>query len=155
MLVCSRDAGRCLPLPSVATSRRYGVPVARPTWLDALDVAVYALVIALFVQVLPQVISESFPLTVLTAVMLKIVLEVVLALKKRIVGQVRSAQTPRGRFGSAALLAVLMPGSKFVVIELTALLFGDAVKLGGFWAVTGLAITLTLVRLAVRRTVNR
>lgn len=126
----------------------------RPTWIDVLDVAVYAAVLAAFVHWLPQVISESYGLTILTAIMLKVVLEVVLALKKRILGNAKQATSRPARVGNVALLALLMPGSKFVVIELTALLFGDAVRLGGFWAVTGVAISLTIARLLVRRAVE-
>ena len=41
--------------------------------------------------------------------------------------------------------------SKFVVLELVALVFGDYVSLGGFWSVTGLILVLLLSRLGVRR----
>jgi hypothetical protein len=41
-------------------------------------------------------------------------------------------------------------GSKFVVLELVALLFGDRVSLGGFFSVTGLIIVLMLARFGVR-----
>jgi len=36
------------------------------------------------------------------------------------------------------------------VLELVALLFGDSVKLGGFFAVTGLILVLLLARRGVR-----
>lgn len=55
----------------------------------------------------------------------------------------------RGR--ERLLLAVLLPGSKFVVLELVDLVFGDAVSLGGFFLVTALILVLLLARLAVRR----
>jgi hypothetical protein len=38
-----------------------------------------------------------------------------------------------------------------LVLEAVALVFGDAVSLGGFWSVTVLIITLLLARLGVRR----
>jgi len=41
------------------------------------DVFVYVVVLNLFVEYLPQVLSETFTLSLLTAVLLKVVLEVV------------------------------------------------------------------------------
>ena len=49
---------------------------ARPA--DVIDVFVYVVVLNLFVEYLPQVLSETFTLSLLTAVLLKGVLEVVL-----------------------------------------------------------------------------
>ena len=43
-----------------------------------------------------------------------------------------------------------MPGSKFLVLWLVDVIFGDAVNLGGFWLVTGLIITLVAARAGVR-----
>ena len=53
--------------------------------------------------------------------------------------------------GAGLLLWGLMIGSKFVVLELVALLFADQVKLGGFWSVTGLLLLLLVARAGVRR----
>lgn len=44
-----------------------------------------------------------------------------------------------------------MPGSKLVVLELVALVFGNAVYLGGFFQVTALIIVLMLARGGIRR----
>ena len=51
--------------------------MARIRAIHLVDVLVYVVVIALFVQFFPAVISESFAITLLTAVLLKVVLEVV------------------------------------------------------------------------------
>lgn len=48
------------------------------------------------------------------------------------------------------LLWLLLISSKFVVLEAIALLFGDSVRLGGFWVVTGLIFALMLARRGVR-----
>ncbi len=45
---------------------------------------------------------------------------------------------------------VVAAGSKFVVLALEDLLFGEAVSLGGFFSVTGLIVVLLLARAAVR-----
>src|SRR5215471_16517663 len=80
------------------------------------DVFVYVVVLNLFVEYLPQVISERFTLSLLTAV----------------------------------LLAVALSGSKFLVVEVVALVFGGRVSLGGFFAVAALMLVLLVSRAGVR-----
>ena len=126
-------------------------PQLRLRAVDLVDVFVYLVVLGLFVQFLPAVISESFALTLLTAVLLKLVLEVVTAAKKRVLGAMKSADSRGRRAVSVATLVLLLPGSKFVVIWLTELAFGGAVKLGGFFAVTLLIFVLMFARGLVRR----
>lgn len=115
------------------------------------DVLVYVVVLNLAAQYVPQVITETFALSLVAAVLLKLVLELVLRLKSRARGRVVGAPTTAGRVGGLLTLAVLLPGSKIAVLELFAWVFGDAVRLGGFFAVTALILVLLGARLAVRR----
>lgn len=115
------------------------------------DVFVYVVVLNLFVQYLPEVISETFTLSLLTAVLLKVVLEVVVAVKDRAKARVRRADTPIGKAAAAMLLWLVLVGSKFVVLETVALVFGSKVSLGGFWSVTALILVLLISRTLVRR----
>lgn len=117
---------------------------------DLVDVLAYLVVLGVFIQLFPAVLSETFLLALLTATLLKVVLEIVLRVKKRVVGRLRSADTRAGRIVGAIALMLVMAGSKFVVLELTTLAFGDSVQLGGFWSVTALIITLMLTRRATR-----
>lgn len=117
---------------------------------DLVDILAYLVVLGVFIQLFPGVLSETFLLALLTAILLKVVLEIVLRVKKRVVGRLRSADTRAGRIVSAIGLMLVMAGSKFVVLELTTLAFGDSVQLGGFWSVTALIITLMLTRRATR-----
>ena len=118
--------------------------------LDVIDVFVYTVVLGLFVQFFPEVISESFTITLLTAVLLKLVLEIVTWAKKSLLARLRSRRGVRRALNGFVLLLVL-PGSKFVVLELTALVFRGEVQLGGFFLVTALIIALMLARGATRR----
>lgn len=118
---------------------------------DIVDVFVYTVVIALFVEFLPQVISESFVLTLLTAILLKLVLELVVRVKGALLRRVRTAETLWRRVANVATLLLVLPGSKFLVLELTAWVFGGSVYLGGFFPVTGLIVVLMLARGGVRR----
>ena len=118
--------------------------------IDLVDVLVYLVVLGVFIQLFPDVISETFLLALLTAILLKGVLEVVLWAKKKIVARIRSADTRRVRVVSAITLLLVLPGSKLMVLGLVDLVFGDAVRLGGFFQVTALIIVLMLARGGVR-----
>lgn len=118
--------------------------------VDLADVLAYLVVLGLFVQFFPAVISESFALTLLTAVLLKLALELVTWVKKRAIAGIRRPDSAASRAISIIALVLLLPGSKFVILWLTELLFGGAVELGGFFLVTLLVISLMLVRAGVR-----
>lgn len=119
--------------------------------IDLVDVLAYLVVLGVFIQFLPQVISESFLTALLTAVLLKVILEVILFVKKKTVNRIREARHGAIRLVNIAVLLLVMPGSKFLVLEAVALVFGDAVHLGGFLSVTALIIALMLARGGLRR----
>jgi hypothetical protein len=123
--------------------------LARPA--EIIDVFVYVVVLNLAIEYVPSVISEGFTLSLLTAVLLKVALEVVIWLKGRIVAHLRAATSRRVKAAIGLLLWVVAAGSKFVVLTLVDLVFGDAVSLGGFIPVTALIVVLLLSRSAVRR----
>lgn len=108
-------------------------------------------VLNLAIEYAPEVISESFTLSLLTAALLKIALELVILLKSQILTRLRAADTQRAKLALAVSLWVVAAGSKLVVLELVDLVFGDAVSLGGFIPVTLLILALLLSRAAVRR----
>ncbi len=118
---------------------------------DLIDVFVYVVVLNLAVEYVPAVLSETFTLSLLTAVLLKAVLEVVVILKRRVKGRFKAAVTPVGKAAALLTLWLLLVSSKFAVLELVDLVFGDQVSLGGFWAVTGLILALLISRAGVRR----
>ena len=136
------------------TSATGNQPFRLTRWVaaaDVVDVFVYVVVLNLAVEYLPAVITETFTLSLLTAVLLKLVLEIVVMLKNRVKARLKSATGPAGKAGGALLLWLLLVSSKFVVLELVALAFGDQVSLGNFWSVTGLILALMLARAGVRR----
>lgn len=134
--------------------RRRATPVAdwfrrRPA--DVVDVFVYVVVLNLAVEYVPSVLSETFTLSLLTAVLLKVALELVIRAKGAVVARFRAATTPRGKVVAGVLLWVVAAGSKLVVLGLVDVVFGDAVSLGGFVSVTVLVVVLLLARAGVRR----
>jgi hypothetical protein len=130
-------------------------PPTRRRWTlnpaDVVDVFVYVVVLNLAAEYLPLVITETFTLSLLTAVLLKVVLEVVVVMKDHVKERFKAAKTLVGRVLAALLLWAVLVGSKFVVLELVALAFAGQVKLGGFFSVTGLIVVLLLSRAGVRR----
>jgi hypothetical protein len=141
------------PAASPAPSAPRG-PVRR--WLrarpaDVIDVFVYVVVLNLVIEYVPAVISEGFTLSLLTALLLKVALEVVLLLKGTVLEKLRAASTRRGKVTAALALWAVAAGSKLLVLELVALVFGEAVSLGGFIPVTLLVVALLVSRAAVRR----
>lgn len=119
--------------------------------LDVVDVFAYTVVLGLFVQFFPAVITESFLITLLSAVLLKLVLEGVVWAKTRLLRRLRPGQPGARRVISALTLVLVLPGSKFLVLELTAVVFGGSVRLGGFFLVTALIVVLMLARAGTRR----
>jgi hypothetical protein len=119
------------------------------------DLFVYVVVLNLFVEYLPRVLSETFTLSLLTAVLLKGVLEVVVAAKSRVKRLFRQASTPIGKVVAGLLLWVVLFGSKFLVLEAVDLVFGASVSLGGFFSVTLLILVLLLSRALIRRLLQR
>jgi hypothetical protein len=122
---------------------------ARPA--DVIDLFVYVVVLNLAIEYVPSVISEGFTLSLLTAVLLKVALELVILVKGEILTRLHAATTRTAKLVAAVSLWAVAAGSKIVVLELVALVFGDAVSLGGFISVSLLVIALLVSRGAVRR----
>lgn len=115
------------------------------------DVFVYVIVLNLVAQYAPRVITASFSTSLAMALLLKIVLEVVLRVKGWAKAQFNQADSPGAKAVGLGMLALVLPGSKLVVLELVALLFGDSVSLGGFFVVTALILGLLLSTFGVRQ----
>ncbi len=118
---------------------------------DLIDVFVYVVVLNLAVEYLPAVISETFTLSLLTAVLLKVTLEAVLLLKGAVLARLRGASTRLAKSTAALMLWGVAAGSKVVVLWLIDRAFGGAVSLGGFVSVTLLVLALLACRAALRR----
>lgn len=74
-----------------------------------------------------------------------------MAAKNRVKTRFRQASSPAGKAVAGVLLWAILFGSKFAVLEIVALAFGDRVSLGGFFSVTALILALLLARAGVRR----
>ena len=113
------------------------------------------MILNLFVQYVPKVITESFTISIFTAVVLKLLIEVIARLEHRIRGwfDQREGRVWRA-LGVATMFSILFL-SKFVVLEVIDIIFGDRASLGGFIEVVALVLSLILGRLGVRWVYDR
>ena len=115
------------------------------------DVFVYVVVLNLFIEYFPQVLSESFTLSLLAAVLLKGILELVLLAEKLLKARFGQSSSRVGKVVGVLLFWAVLVSSKFVVLESVAVIFGGRVRLGGFFHVVVLILALLLARAGVRR----
>jgi hypothetical protein len=146
----------------VAPDYRRPVPVTDPTAAPevavptiVVDYLVYVVVLNLFVQFVPDVITESFSVSLLTAALLLVVLHVVTLVKKPLEARFAGSTVGAGKVVAGLALWLVLVGSKFLVLELTDRLFGDRVSLGGFFSVTALIVLLLFARSLVRDLASR
>ncbi|MFN8519382.1 MAG: hypothetical protein U0667_08325 [Chloroflexota bacterium] len=106
------------------------------------DVLVYVTVINLFVEFAPGVIIESFSVSLLTAILLKLMLDATLGLKRRVASWFAGREGVVWKALLVASIWAILFVSKFVIIEVTALVFGDRVALGGFFGIVVLILAM-------------
>jgi len=80
---------------------------------DLVDVFVYVVVLNLANEYVPTVITETFTVSLLTAVLLKVVLEGVVWVKDRVKGRFKAATTTVGKFVAGVALWLVLVVSKF------------------------------------------
>ena len=108
----------------------------------ARDVLVYTVVLNLFVEYAEAIVIDSFTISIFTAVVLKILLDL-LTLAEHHVKEFFDRFSKVLGFLSMWLVLFL---SKFVILEVIDIIFGDHVELGKFLDVVVLIITMMVVR---------
>ena len=108
----------------------------------ASDVLVYTVVLNLFVEYSEAIVIDSFTISLFTAAVLKVLLDILTAVEHR-------ASHFFGQYakwlGYASMWVVLFL-SKFVILEVIDIIFGEHVELGKFLDVVFLVITMMVVR---------
>ncbi|MEA2001503.1 MAG: hypothetical protein U9N84_06415 [Actinomycetota bacterium] len=99
-------------------------------------------VLNLFVTFWDRIVIDSFPISMFTAALLQVLLHATVAIEHRI-GHYFQSRPGRG----AVILKVLagwavLFGSKFVILEIVDIIFGDHVDLGGLVPFIALVIAL-------------
>ncbi|MGI9602305.1 MAG: hypothetical protein ACR2QE_10500 [Acidimicrobiales bacterium] len=113
----------------------------------ASDVLVYTVVLNLFVEYRDAVIIDSFTISIFTAVVLKVLLDLLTMVEHHVsqfFGRIHKV------LGFVSMWAVLFL-SKFVILEVIDIIFGEHVELGKFLDVVLIVITLMVARELVKR----
>lgn len=113
----------------------------------AVDVLIYTVVLNLFVEYNSAIVIDSFTISIFTAVVLKVMLDLLTAVEHRVssfFGRIHKA------LGFLAMWLVLFL-SKFVILEVIDIIFGDHVELGKFLDIVFLIVTMMVVRELVTR----
>ena len=116
------------------------------SWMT--DVLVYTVVLNLFVEYADAVVIDPFTISIFTAVLLKALLDAILHFEHRVDAWFAEREGAAFRalaVGSTLLILFL---SKFVILEVVDLVFGDHVELGGLVEVVLLVIVLMVSRQA-------
>lgn len=115
------------------------------------DVLVYTVVLNLFVEYAESVVIDSFTISIITAVVLKLILDIILAFEHRVSEFFKQFEGAWARVvGFLSVWAILF-GSKFVILEVVDIVFGDRVELGGFLMVIAIVLAMMIARELVAR----
>ena len=110
------------------------------------DVLIYIIVLNLFVEYNSKMVIDSFTISIFTAILLKILLEVILKFEHRV-----SYIFKAYKFLRIFFVWLILFGSKFLILEVVDLVFGEHVELGKFLDVIVLVIALMVAREVIQR----
>lgn len=115
------------------------------------DVLIYVIVLNLFVEYVDKIVIDSFTISILTAILLKGMLDVILGLEHRVAHFFEARPGKLSKFLKLMSTWFILFLSKFLILEVVDLIFGEHVELGGFVQVLSLVIALMVARAAVQR----
>ena len=115
------------------------------------DVLIYVIVLNLFVEYVEKVVIDSFTISIFTAILLKALLDVILGLEHRVAHFFEARPGKLSKFLRIMSTWVILFLSKFLILEVVDLVFGDHVELGKFVQVLSLVIALMVAREVVQR----
>ena len=120
-----------------------------------MDVLVYIVVLGLFVEYVPSVITESFIISIFTAVVLKLLIDAIARLEHHVSDWFKRREGLAWRILGPVTMFSILFFSKFAVLEIIDIIFGDRVALGGFIGVFALVLCMILARLLLTWTYRR
>ena len=106
------------------------------------DVLVYIVVLNLFVEFVDAIIIDSFWISILTAVLLKALLDIVIRLEHRVGAYFDKLGGSFFKFVGIATKFLILFTSKFIILEVVNIVFGEHVELGHFIDVLVLIIAM-------------
>jgi len=117
-----------------------------------LFVLVYLTVLNLFVEYWDRIVIDSFTLSVVTAGLLTVLFKATLAIEQRISGYFKARPGASPKILRFFTVWGLLASSKFVILEVVDIVFGEHVALGGFLPFILVAVSLLAAELIITRT---
>ena len=132
----------------MAETKTVTVTTAQERFMSwASDVLVYTVVLNLFVEYADAIVIDSFTISLFTAAVLKVLLDLLTTAEH----QVSHFFARFNRFLGYASMWVVLFLSKFIILEVIDIIFGDHVELGKFLDVVALVLSLMIVRAVVAK----
>jgi hypothetical protein len=107
-------------------------------------------VLNLLVEFVPSIVIDSFYISILTAVFLRLLLQVAIQLEHRVAAFVHARDSETLRVLGRLAMFLILFASKFVILELVDIVFGNHVDLGGFLEIIAIAIALMAAEYALQ-----
>jgi hypothetical protein len=115
------------------------------------DVLIYVVVLNLFVEYVNKVVIDSFTISIFTAILLKALLDLILGLEHRVAHFFAARPGGLSKFLRIMSTWLILFLSKFLILEVVDLVFGDHVELGKFVHVLSLVLALMIAREVFQR----
>jgi hypothetical protein len=140
-----------------------GVPASHSERLTARQVqfaswSMYLLidivVLNLFVEFTSSVVIDSFYVSILTAALLRLLLGATLQLEHRVSRYFATNTFKGSRWVTRTVMFLILFSSKFVILEVVNIVFGDTVDLGGLIEIVIIVIALIGAEAAFRAVFN-
>jgi hypothetical protein len=112
----------------------------------AVDILIYVVVLNLFVEYIDDVIIDSFTISVFTAAVLKILLDLILRVEHQVSEFFAARKNPIANVLRVTSVWLILFASKFLILEVIDIIFGEHVELGGFLLVLALVATMIIAR---------
>lgn len=112
----------------------------------ARDLLIYVVVLNLFVEYVEGVVIDSFTISILTALLLKIILELVGRFEHRVHHFFEKRKGTIFKILGPVVMFSILFLSKFLILEVVDIVFGEHVELGHFIEVVALIISMLLAR---------
>ena len=115
------------------------------------DVLIYVTVLNLFVEYVDRIVIDSFTISIFTAILLKALLDLILGLEHRVAHFFEGRPGGLSKFLRIMSTWLILFLSKFLILEVVDLVFGDHVELGSFVHVLSLVLALMIAREVFQR----
>ena len=115
------------------------------------DVLIYLVVLNLFVEYSPAVVIDSFTISIFTAILLKALLDIILWAEHKVAAFFESRSGQYSKFFRILFTWLILFFSKFLILEVVDIVFGEHVELGKFLDVILLVIVMMIARQVIQR----